>query len=81
MKYIITVITVSAIGAIIYGFNLEDVPLSQKFIGGGTATLFLVSMPLFLLKESKGKKLNDYMITDENLKKMREKKSKNTENQ
>jgi hypothetical protein len=41
-------------------------------------------MPLFLFKESKGKKVKDYMLTEENILKMRadvDKKSKKKEPQ
>ncbi len=81
-KYIITLIVLSSLVAIIYGFTVieEDPALGNKCIGFGTVGLFLIAMPLFLFKESKGKKVKDYMLSEENIKKMRdnqEKKSKN----
>lgn len=83
MKYLITVIVLISIGLIIYGFNLEEqqVDTANRFIGFGTLGLFLLAMPLFLIKESKGKKFKDYMLTDENVRKMQGKKPKNTDNQ
>lgn len=83
MKYIITVIALISIGLIIYGFNLdvEHADTANKFIGSGTLGLFLFAMPLFLIKESKGKKFKDYMLTDDNVRKMQGKKPKNTDNQ
>ncbi|MGB2760088.1 MULTISPECIES: hypothetical protein [Maribacter] len=83
MKYIIIAIVLISFGLIIYGFNLDvsQENLSHKYIGSGTLLLFLVAMPLFLIKESKGKKFNDYMLTDENVRKMQGKKPKNTDNQ
>jgi hypothetical protein len=83
MKYLITVIVLISIGLIIYGFNLEEAQAdtSNKFIGSGTLGLFLLAMPLFLINESKGKKFNDYMLTDENVRKMQGKKPRNTDNQ
>jgi len=80
-KYIITAIVLLSIGAIIYGFVIigEQPALGNKYIGFGTVGLFLIAMPLFLLKESKGKKVKDYMLNEENIRKMRdveEKKSK-----
>ena len=56
----------------IYGFSLDDneEDLANKYIGSGTVLLFLVAMPLFLIRESKGKKMNDYMLTEENVRKM-----------
>ena len=57
MKYIITLITIAAIGSIVYGFTLDEsqTQASHKYIGAGTVSLFLIAMPLFLYKESKGK--------------------------
>jgi hypothetical protein len=83
MKYLITVIVLISIGLIIYGFNLEEAQAdtSNKFIGSGTLGLFLLAMPLFLINESRGKKFNDYMLTDENVRKMQGKKPRNTDNQ
>ncbi|HDZ04634.1 hypothetical protein LCGC14_0080410 [marine sediment metagenome] len=83
MKYIIIAIVLISVGLIIYGFSLDvtQESLSHKYIGSGTLVLFLVAMPLFLIKESKGKKFNDYMLTDENVRKMQGKEPKNTDNQ
>lgn len=83
MKYLITLIVLASFGCIIYGFNMDDSKeaTAHKFIGGGTVGLFLVAMPLFLIKESRGKKMNDYMLTEENIRKMQGKSVKNTENQ
>lgn len=83
MKYFITAIVLISIGLIIYGFNLEpeQADLANKYIGSGTLGLFLIAMPLFLIKESKGKNFKDYMLTDENVRKMQGKKPKNPDNQ
>jgi len=83
MKYIISLIVIASIGAIIYGFSIKEnqVTIAHRFIGFGTASLFLVAMPLFLYKESKGKKMNDYMLTEENVRKMRGEKTEKPENQ
>jgi len=35
-----------------------------------TVGLFLIAMPLFLYKESKSRDFKDYMLTDENVRKM-----------
>jgi len=73
MKYIIGLIVLVSVIAIIYGFSIqeEEMALANKYIGFGTAGLFLVAMPLFLYKASKGKKMNDYMLTEKNIRKMR----------
>ena len=83
MRYLILLIVLASFGCIAYGFNLEDSQevTAHKFIGGGTVGLFLVAMPLFLIKESRGKKMNDYMLTEENIRKMQGKSTKETENQ
>ncbi len=80
-KYIVILIVISSLVAIVYGFTVidENTALGNKCIGFGTVGLFLIAMPLFLFKESKGKKVKDYMLSEENIKKMRdnqEKKSK-----
>ncbi|WP_394747762.1 hypothetical protein [Spongiimicrobium salis] len=82
-KYIIISIVLASLGSIVYGFSIKDVEphRANQFIGGGTAGLFLVAMPLFLIKESKGKKMKDYMLTEENIKKMRQKTEEKPENQ
>jgi len=68
---------------IIYGFTIKEDNLAtaNKYIGFGTVGLFLIAMPLFLIKESKGKSMKDYMLTNENVKKMQGKEQKNAENQ
>jgi hypothetical protein len=38
----------------------------------GTALLFLVIMPFFVIVASKGKKMKDYTLSKENIEKMRE---------
>jgi len=83
MKYIITLIVLISIGLIIYGFTLDasQEALSHRYIGSGTLGLFLLAMPLFLINESKGKKFKDYMLTDENVRKMQGKEPRNTDNQ
>ncbi|MBC8767393.1 hypothetical protein H4O18_05260 [Arenibacter sp. BSSL-BM3] len=83
MKYIITLILLASLASIIYGFNIneENKALSDKCIGFGTVGIFLVAMPLFLIKVSKGKKMKDYMLTEENIKKMQGKEKKTPDNQ
>ncbi len=82
MKYIIGLIVLASVIAIIYGFSIqeEEMAIANKYIGFGTAGLFLVAMPLFLYKERKGKKMNDYMLTEKNIRKMRGEDSEKPEN-
>lgn len=81
MKYLILIIFLASLGSIIYGFTLPETALADKFIGFGTVGLFLVAMPLFLITAGKGKNLKDYMLTDENIRKMRKKDGEKPENQ
>jgi len=83
MKYLIILIVLASFGSIIYGFSImeENGPLSDKFIGSGTVGLFLVAMPLFLFNYSKGKKMKDYMLTEENIRKMQGKDIEKPDNQ
>ncbi|NQZ43049.1 MAG: hypothetical protein HRT65_01980 [Flavobacteriaceae bacterium] len=83
LKYLIVLIVLASFGAIIYGFNLDEseVETANKCIGFGTIGLFFVAMPLFLFKESKGKKMKDYMLTKENIEKMQMKNGEKTDNQ
>ncbi len=79
----ITVFTVLAsAGCIVYGFSIQESHLQEanKYIGFGTVGLFLVAMPMFLIRESRGKKVKDYMLTEENIRKMQEKRKENPEN-
>jgi hypothetical protein len=83
IRYIIIFVAIASLSAIGYGFiMLEDRPSdAHKFIGFGTIGLFLLAMPLFLLTASRGKKINDYMLNEENIRKMRNSRSKNTDDQ
>ena len=71
IKYIIAILFLAAFGSIAYGY-LVATAYSQKFIGFGVAGLFLVAIPLFSYYRWKDKKMEDYIINNENLKKMRE---------
>lgn len=72
MKYIILIVFVACVTSIILGYNLE-VSYSQKLIGGGVLGLFFVFIPLFSYHRWKGRDIKEYMITKENLDKMRDK--------
>ena len=75
MKYIILIAFLASLGSIICGFLL-DVDYSQKLIGFGVLGLCLVVFPLFSYYRWKDKDLKDYMLTKENLDKMRENQKK-----
>jgi len=75
MKYIIIILSIASIGSIIIGFILEN-EISEKFIGFGVVGLFIIVFPLFSYYRWKDKDLKDYMITKENLDKMKNHKKK-----
>ncbi|MEO9511026.1 MAG: hypothetical protein ABJN84_08200 [Flavobacteriaceae bacterium] len=83
LKHLIVFIVLLSFSSIIYGFVIQEKETlaSTKFIGFGTVGLFFIAMPLFLIKESKGKNMKDYMLTHENIKKMQGKDRENAENQ
>ena len=57
--------------SVVLGFLL-DVSFSEKLIGFGVLGLFLIVLPLFSYYRWKDKDVRDYMLTKENLDKMRE---------
>ncbi|MBT8223383.1 MAG: hypothetical protein KJN96_09470 [Eudoraea sp.] len=82
-KHVAAVIALASLGSIIYGFITKgsDTAAAHTYIGLGTVGLFLVAMPVFLIFETRGKNIQDYMLTNENIRKMRERKEKKSENQ
>lgn len=70
MKYVIIVLAVLSLGSIAAGLLIESV-YSQKMIGFGCVGLFIVVFPLFSWYRWKDKNMSDYLLTNENLEKMR----------
>jgi len=70
MKYLIWLLFIASIGSIITGYFF-DLEYSPKFIGFGVVGLFFMVFPLFSYYRWKDKKVEDYMITKENIDKMR----------
>ena len=71
MKYVIAILCLASIGSIVFGY-ISDADYAQKFIGFGVICLFVLVFPLFSWHRWKDKKLKDYMLTQENLDKMRD---------
>lgn len=71
MKKLIGILFLITLTSIIAGFATEN-EYSQKLIGFGVLGLFLVVFPLFSYYRWKDKNVKDYMLTKENLDKMRE---------
>ena len=84
MKYLIWFLFIIAIGCIFLGISIPDSDtadliqktkennISNKLIGFGVIGLCAVVFPLFSFYRWKDKKMADYMLTPENLEKMRE---------
>jgi hypothetical protein len=70
IKVITSLALIASFSSIICGFMLE-VEYSQKLVGFGVLGLFFVVFPLFSYYRWKGKDLKDYMLTQENLDKMK----------
>jgi hypothetical protein len=71
MKYIIAFFFIASVGSIFAGYfmNFEN---SEKLIGFGVLGMFFIVFPLFSYYRWKDKDVKDYMLTKENLDKMRE---------
>ncbi len=72
MKYIIGLLFIASVGSIISGFILKPDAISEKLIGYGVIGLFIFVIPLFTYHRWKDRKVNDYMLTKENIEKMRD---------
>jgi len=71
MKYLIWLLFIMTMVSMLIGLTVE-LPYSNKLIGFGVIGLCAVVFPLFLYYRWKVKKRADYMLTPENLEKMRE---------
>jgi multisubunit Na+/H+ antiporter MnhC subunit len=71
MKYLIWVLFIVTMISLFTGLILE-LPYSKKLIGFGVIGLCVIVFPLFSYYRWKDKKVADYMLTEENLEKMRE---------
>ena len=76
MKYLITFFLIASLGCILSGFLLE-LPYSEQLIGSGIVGLFFIVFPLFSWYRWKDKDVKDYLLTQENLDKMRKHKEDN----
>ena len=71
MKYLIVFFFIISTASLVTGFIL-DLEFSEKLIGLGVVGLFFVVFPLFSWYRWKNKNYKDYLLTKENLDKMRE---------
>ena len=73
MKYVIRILFVVIlvlIGTGYYFKNNNDHIVGDRWVGIGILLTAFVLMPVFIVYRWKGKKVNDYMLNKENLKKM-----------
>jgi hypothetical protein len=75
LKIITLIALITSFASIICGFIL-NVDYSEKLIGFGVAGLFFVVFPLFSYYRWKDKDFKDYMLTQENIDKMKESQKK-----
>lgn len=77
MKKVLWVLFCSILTALGYGMYHKthiDFPAGERIIGFSVLAGTFLYLPLFLHHRWKGKRLQDYTLTEENLKKMRGKK-------
>ena len=71
MKYLIWFLFITTMISLFTGLIVE-LPYSKKLVGFGVIGLCVFVFPLFSYYRWKDKKVADYMLTEENLEKMRE---------
>ena len=76
IHFITLIAFLASLVSIICGLVL-DVDYTEKLIGFGVLGLFLIVFPLFSYYRWKSKDVKDYMLTKENLDKMRENQREN----
>ena len=72
IKFILWIAFIASVASIVSGFILKPHAWSEKLIGFGTVGLFVIVIPLFSYYRWKDRDVKDYMLTKENLDKMRE---------
>ncbi|MDB4159620.1 hypothetical protein N9592_01280 [Flavobacteriaceae bacterium] len=76
MKLVLRILFFLLLGALTIGLyykNQIEFSLGERIIGFTVLGGAFIYLPLFLYHHWKGKRLQDYTMSDENLKKMREK--------
>lgn len=76
MNSIIKILAILILIAIAVGFYYrinDNIILGDKIIGVAVLASAFILMPIFLYVRWKGKKLEDYTLSDKNIKKMRDK--------
>ena len=73
MKYLLPFLLVVAIFGVSYGFYIrsEDAKTGEFLIGISIAVTFFITMPIFIYRRWKNRSVKEYMLTKENIEKMR----------
>ena len=74
VKYVTALFFLVSVGCIFAGYFLET-ENSEKLIGFGVLGLFFIVFPLFSWFRWRNKNVKDYLLTKENLEKMRKRES------
>ncbi len=75
MKTFMKILGIAILIAIAVGFYFRlsgDIATGDKIIGISVLTTSFILMPIFLVVRWRGKRLKDYTLSDENMKKMRD---------
>ncbi len=75
MKYIIRTLFIAIVVLICVGYyfkNSGDHTTGDKLVGVAILAASFILMPIFIYHRWKNKKVKDYMLTEENLRKMRD---------
>ncbi len=75
MKYIIKILFISIVILICIGYyfkNSGDHSTGDKLVGIGILVASFILMPIFIYHRWKNKNVKDYMLTEENLRKMKD---------
>jgi hypothetical protein len=84
MRVLLNILFWGLMISLFYGFyhkQAVDYTDGEKWIGFTVLGLTFIYLPIFLFHRWNGKKLSDYTLTDENFAKMRNEKTKKSENQ
>ncbi|UAB81739.1 hypothetical protein INR76_02990 [Marixanthomonas sp. SCSIO 43207] len=74
MRILLSIIFIAIAGSAGYGFYIkpEDYSTGELFIGLSIAGLFFIWMPIFIYHRWRKRNFKDYMLTKENIDKMRD---------
>jgi len=79
-KIIIKILSILLFGGILFGVYYREIietSMGDKIIGFFVIFGTFIFMPLFLVYRLKGKKFEDYTLSDKNITKMKERSGKN----